>query len=153
MIKCDVDFQVVLMADDDRDDCVLVEEAFKENRMQGNFRCVEDGEILLDYLYRRGPFIEAGTSPLPRLILLDLNMPRKNGYEVLRTLKADPALRAIPVVVLSTSDEPADVKMSYELGANSFITKPGNFEDLVRIVGTLGKYWFRTVELPCNSQN
>jgi CheY-like chemotaxis protein len=136
------------MADDDNDDCLLVKMAFEESRMQGELRFVEDGEALLDYLYRRGQFAEA-EPPRPWLIFLDLNMPRKDGREVLRALKADPLLRTIPVIILSTSDEPEDIRTSYELGASSYITKPGDFNELVQMMETIAKYWFSTVQLPC----
>jgi CheY-like chemotaxis protein len=109
---------------------------------------VEDGEQLLDYLLRRGRWADPAQSPRPGLVLLDLNMPRMDGREALARIKAHPALRRIPVVVLTTSRAQADVLRSYDLGANSFITKPRSFGGLVEAMRVLGRYWTEIVELP-----
>jgi CheY-like chemotaxis protein len=138
----------ILMADDDQDDCLLVKEAFIENRLKNDIHFVEDGEALLDYLYNRHNFSDLIQYPRPGLILLDLNMPRKDGREALREIKSDPCLRSIPIVVLTTSKEEEDIYKSYNLGANSFITKPVTFEGLVEVIRSIGKYWFEIVELP-----
>lgn len=138
----------ILMADDDEDDCFLVEKAFKASRLCNDLRFVGDGEELMDYLYRRGAFAGEGKAPRPGLILLDLNMPKMDGREALKEVKGNPAFRDIPVVVLTTSKDEEDVLRSYDLGANSFITKPVTFEGLVEVVKSLGKYWFEIVELP-----
>ena len=137
----------ILMADDDADDRMLAEDAMKESRLGNTFRCVEDGQELMDYLTRRGRYAHED-APRPGLILLDLNMPRKDGRQALQEIKSDPALRQIPVVILTTSKTEEDVLRSYDLGANSFISKPVTFDRLVDIVRTLGNYWFRIVELP-----
>jgi two-component system response regulator len=137
----------ILMADDDPDDRQLTREAFEENHLANDLRFVEDGEELLDYLYRRGKYAD-GSAPLPGLILLDLNMPRKDGREALQEIKADPRLRNIRVVVMTTSKAEEDVLKSYDLSAASYITKPVTFERLVDVVRTLGKYWLEIVELP-----
>lgn len=137
----------ILMADDDADDRMLAEDAMKENRLGNSFRCVEDGQELMDYLKRSGRYATQD-APRPGLILLDLNMPRKDGRQALQEIKSDPELRQIPVVVLTTSKTEEDVLRSYDLGANSFITKPVTFDRLVEIVRTLGTYWFQIVELP-----
>ena len=136
------------MADDDDDDCMLAREALAESRLTTELHFVKDGEELMDYLYRRGKYAVPGESPRPGLILLDLNMPRKDGREALREIKADPQLRQIPIVVLTTSRAEEDVHCSYELGANSFISKPVTFVSLVEVMKTLGKYWLEIVELP-----
>jgi CheY-like chemotaxis protein len=138
----------ILMADDDPDDCMLVKEAFKESRLVNDLRFVEDGEELMDYLHRCGKNKSAKAAPCPGLILLDLNMPKKDGREALAEIKADPKLRSIPVVVLTTSKEEEDIWRSYDMGASSFISKPVTFEGLVEIVRHLGKYWFEIVQLP-----
>ena len=138
----------ILVADDDPDDCLLVSKAFKASRLCNDLRFASDGEDLMDYLYERGNYEEPGQAPRPGLILLDLNMPRKDGREALKEIKADPALREIPVVVLTTSKDDEDILRSYNLGANSYITKPVTFEGLVEVVKSLGKYWFEIVELP-----
>ncbi len=138
----------ILIADDDADDRMMASEALAESRLANDLRFVEDGEELLDYLYHRGRFAAGGESPRPGLILLDLNMPRKDGREALREIKGDPALRSIPVVVLTTSKAEEDIYRTYDLGVNSFITKPVLFESLVEVMKTLGKYWFEIVELP-----
>jgi CheY-like chemotaxis protein len=135
----------ILMADDDEDDRVATQDAFREHHLANDFRTVKDGEELLEYLHRRGPYADA---PRPGLILLDLNMPRKDGREALKEIKADPSLRQIPVVVLTTSREEEDILKTYDLGANSFITKPVGFDSLVQLVTTMTRYWFQLVELP-----
>ena len=140
----------ILLADDDEDDRRLTKDAFAESRLANDLRCVEDGQQLLDYLRREGAFREAGHAPRPGLILLDLNMPKLDGREALQAIKADPSLRSIPVVVLTTSKSEEDVFRSYDLGVNSFITKPVSFEGLVEVVRILGHYWFEIVELPSN---
>jgi CheY-like chemotaxis protein len=137
----------ILMADDDADDRMLARDAMAESRLANPFRFVEDGQELMDYLKRAGRYATED-APRPGLILLDLNMPKKDGRQALREIKNDRALRRIPVVILTTSKMEEDVLRSYDLGANSFITKPVTFEGLVDIMRTLGKYWFEIVELP-----
>jgi CheY-like chemotaxis protein len=139
---------MVLMAEDDSDDRLLIKDAMAECRWDGDLRFVEDGEELLDYLSHRGRYSPPADAPWPGLILLDLNMPRKDGREALREIKADAELRRIPVVVLTTSKAGTDIGRVYDLGANSFITKPIQFEALVNVMRALGQYWFNTVELP-----
>ena len=141
----------ILMADDDADDRLMAQEALEEARLANELRFVTDGEELLAYLHRRGPYAAAGAAPQPGLILLDLNMPKKDGRQALKELKADPALRHIPVVVLTTSKAEEDILRTYDLGVNSFITKPVMFESLVDIMKTLARYWFEIVTLPVNS--
>jgi CheY-like chemotaxis protein len=138
----------ILLADDDADDRMLAKDALKESRLANDLRFVENGEELLDYLHRRGAFADAKSSPTPGLILLDLNMPRKDGREALREIKSDPNLRHIPIVVLTTSKAEEDIYRTYDLGVNSFITKPVTFDGLVNVMRTLGTYWFEIVELP-----
>jgi CheY-like chemotaxis protein len=137
----------ILMADDDEDDRQGTEEAFREHRLANDFRTVTDGEELMEYLHRRGKYQDA---PRPGLILLDLNMPRKDGREALKEIKSDPSLRRIPVVILTTSKAEEDILRTYDLGANSFITKPVGFESLVQLVSTMTRYWFQLVELPAS---
>lgn len=139
---------IILMADDDDDDRLLAQDALSESNVPGDMRFVHNGEELLDYLFHRGNYAQAATAPRPGLILLDLNMPLKDGREALREIKADPDLRRIPVVVLTTSKADTDVGAIYELGANSFISKPFQFDALVSVMKVLGQYWFDTVELP-----
>jgi CheY-like chemotaxis protein len=137
----------ILMADDDPDDRLLTADALKEARLINDIRFVENGEELLDYLRKQGKYT-GSDAPRPGLILLDLNMPRKDGRTVLKEIKQDPDLRSIPVVVLTTSKDDEDVYRSYDLGVNSYIVKPVTFEALVDILQTLEKYWFEIVELP-----
>jgi CheY-like chemotaxis protein len=139
---------VILMADDDADDRELTRDALAESRLVNELHFVEDGAELLDYLHHRGAYSQPGSAPRPGVILLDLNMPRKDGREALREIKADPELRDIPVVILTTSKAEDDIGQSYNLGANSFITKPVTFQGLVEVMRGLGKYWFDIVELP-----
>ena len=139
---------IILMAEDDSDDRLLVRDAMTECRWEGDLRFVENGEELLDYLMRRGKYSQPTDAPRPGLILLDLNMPRKDGREALREIKADAELRRIPVVVLTTSKAGTDIGGMYDLGANSFIAKPFRFDALVNIMRVLAQYWFGTVQLP-----
>jgi CheY-like chemotaxis protein len=139
---------IILMADDDDDDRLLAQDALAESRLAAELQFVENGEELLDYLCRRGKYAAPNEAPRPGLILLDLNMPRKDGREALREIRSEPELRRIPVVVLTTSKADTDIGAIYELGANSFISKPFQFEALVNVMKVLGQYWFQTVELP-----
>jgi CheY-like chemotaxis protein len=138
----------ILYADDDAEDRMLVKDAWAENRLANELHFVEDGEELMDYLRRRGQYTHLANQPLPGMVLLDLNMPRKDGREALQEIKADPRLRSIPVVILTTSKAEEDILRAYDLGVNSFILKPVTFESLVEITRTLSKYWFEVVELP-----
>ena len=138
----------ILIADDDPEDRMLAAEALKESRLANDIRFVEDGEELVDYLTYRGRFTNPDDAPRPGVILLDLNMPRKDGREALREIKSDPVLRQIPVVVLTTSKAEEDVLRSYHDGVNSFISKPVSFIALIEVVRTLGKYWLHIVDLP-----
>jgi len=172
----------ILMADDDEDDCLMTKEALEEAKVENNIYFVKDGEDLMDYLYHRGSYSDEEKFPRPGLILLDLNMPRKDGREALGEIKADPmmtgqvcmsvervyveepvaeaftqklgeikadpTLRQIPIVVLTTSKAEEDVYRTYDLGVNSFITKPVLFEGLVEVMKTLSHYWFSIVKLP-----
>jgi CheY-like chemotaxis protein len=139
---------IVLLAEDDSDDRLLVKDAMADCGWEGELRFVENGEELLDYLLHRGKYQSASPSPRPGLILLDLNMPKKDGREALRQIKAHPELRRIPVVVLTTSKADTDIANLYDLGANSFVSKPVQFDALVNVFRVMGQYWFRTVQLP-----
>ena len=139
----------ILICDDDEDDRLLTRQALEDAHVSNDVYFVNNGEQLLDYLYQRGAYAgETGKAPRPGLILLDLNMPRIDGREALKTIKGDKTLANIPVVVLSTSRLEQDVMKSYELGVNSFITKPVTFAGLVEAMNVLGRYWLEIVELP-----
>jgi two-component system, response regulator len=137
----------ILIADDDPDDRMLMKEAFSENNEENMLKFVENGVELLDFLHKRGKFSSEETFR-PGLILLDLNMPKMDGREALKRIKSDPDLKRIPVVILTTSTAEEDIIRSYDLGVNSFISKPSKFSDLVKVARQIGSYWFRTVELP-----
>ena len=139
---------IILYAEDDEEDRMLMQDAVKESRLTNELHFVEDGEELMGYLNRRGKYSELTNVPLPGLILLDLNMPRKDGREALKEIKANPSLRRIPVVVLTTSKAEEDILRTYDLGVSGFIIKPVTFESLVDVIKTLGKYWLEIVELP-----
>lgn len=139
---------LILLADDDADDRAFTIEACRECRFANEIDAVADGEELLEYLRGQGSYADGAARGLPGLILLDLRMPRMDGFEALKAIKADATLKAIPVVVLTTSQAEEDIVRSYQLGVNSFITKPVTFEGLVQAVRTLGQYWFQLVELP-----
>ena len=138
----------ILMADDDEEDRMMTKEAWEESRLANDLRFVEDGEELMQYLERQGKYADPAASPRPGLILLDLNMPKKDGREALEEIKAAEDLRRIPVVVLTTSKAEEDIHRSYDVGASSYITKPVTFEGLVQIVRQLDGYWFEMVKLP-----
>jgi CheY-like chemotaxis protein len=140
--------EVILLAEDDSDDRLLLKDAMADCGWSGELRCVEDGEELLDYLLRRGKYQSPASAPRPGLILLDLNMPRKDGRQALREIGADASLRRIPVVVLTTSKADTDIASLYDLGANSFVSKPVQFDALVNVIRVLSQYWFKTVALP-----
>jgi CheY-like chemotaxis protein len=139
---------IILIADDDAEDRMMLKEALEENRLKNTMHFVENGEELMDYLHHRGKFADKEKYPSPGLILLDLNMPKKDGREALKEIKADPQLRLIPVVVLTTSQAEEDILKTYDLGVSSFITKPVTFTSLVGMMKTLSAYWFEIVELP-----
>jgi len=141
------DSLTLLLADDDPDDRMLALEAFAESHLANPIATVEDGQDLLDYLYHRGRYAET-QPPRPGIILLDLNMPRMDGREALEVIKADPELRRIPVVVLTTSKAEEDIVRTYDLGVNGFITKPVTFDQLVTTMRDLSRYWFEIVALP-----
>lgn len=136
------------MADDDPEDRLLTRDAFEECRLRNPLYFVEDGAELLDYLQRRGTYSEPRPAPRPGLILLDLNMPRIGGFEVLEEIKQDPRFRRIPVVVMTTSRAEEDKLRSFELGVSGFISKPVTFDGLVHAIQALGRYWFEIVDLP-----
>jgi len=138
----------ILMAEDDDEDYMLTSDALHEARVLNTLYRVKDGEELMEYLLLKGKYSSRADAPLPSLILLDLNMPRKDGREALKEIEAHPDLRKIPVVVLTTSEAKEDISQCYEIGANSYITKPVSFEGLVKALKTLGQYWFEIVELP-----
>jgi CheY-like chemotaxis protein len=139
----------ILICDDDEDDRLLTKRALEQAHISNSLKFVEDGEQLLDYLYQRGEYAgETGKAPRPGLILLDLNMPKLDGREALKVIKGDKTLHDIPIVVLSTSRFEQDVVRSYQLGVNSFISKPVTFSGLVEAMNVLGRYWLEIVELP-----
>ncbi len=145
---------VILMADDDDDDFLLTQKALNQSKLLNTLCRVKDGEELLHYLRGEGEYADATNERCckrPGVILLDLNMPKKDGREALREIKSDPELRDIPVVVFTTSKAEEDIFKSYQLGVNSFITKPVTFEGLLGVMQALGKYWFEIVELPTNN--
>ncbi len=139
----------ILICEDDEDDRLLTRQALEGAHIANSLQFVDDGEQLLDYLYQRGKYAgETGSAPRPGLILLDLNMPKMDGREALKVIKGDKTLHDIPIVVLSTSGLDEDIVRSYQLGVNSFITKPVTFSGLVEAMNVLGRYWLEIVELP-----
>ena len=139
---------VVIIAEDDPDDRLLIKDALNQAFPAADVRFVTDGAEMLDYLYHRGKYQSEKALPHPELVLLDLNMPKKSGMEVLKEIKTDEGLKTIPVVVLTTSHSPEYVMQSYELGGNGYITKPETYTELVEIMRNLADYWFQTVTLP-----
>jgi CheY-like chemotaxis protein len=139
----------ILLADDDEEDRMMTIDALRTRRVANEIRCVADGQELIDCLFRRGEYLDS-EEPLPGLILLDLNMPRKDGREALAEMKTDARLRSIPVVVLTTSRAEEDIVRTYDLGVNSFISKPVTFNGLVRAMDVFSRYWLEIVELPAD---
>jgi len=139
----------ILLADDDEEDRMMTIDALRARRVANDIRCVADGQELIDYLFRRGAYVDSH-APLPGLILLDLNMPKKDGREALAEMKTDPRMRSIPVVVLTTSRAEEDIVRTYDLGVNSFISKPVTFNGLVQAMDVFSRYWLEIVELPAD---
>jgi CheY-like chemotaxis protein len=138
----------ILVAEDDADDRMMIKDAFEESRLGNPVDFVEDGVQLMNYLQREGDYAKLSDHPYPGFILLDLNMPRKDGRTALREIKASPILQRIPIVILTTSKAEEDIVRTYNLGVNSFICKPVTFDSLVEIVKTVGRYWIEIVALP-----
>ena len=138
----------ILIAEDDEDDYLLTIEALKEAGVDTQIKWVKDGEELMNYLEPLGDSRKKPHAELPSLILLDLNMPRKDGREVLDEIKKNETLRKIPVIVLTTSKADTDISHAYDLGVNSYIQKPVRFNEFVEVVKVLSNYWFNIVKLP-----
>lgn len=138
----------IVVADDDEDDRLMTKEAFEELKILNELFFVKDGVELLDFLYRRNQYADVEKSPRPGLILLDLNMPRIDGREALKIIKADESLRSIPITIFTTSKAEEDIIRSYNLGVNCFVTKPVTYPGLVDVVRQLNSFWFELVELP-----
>jgi CheY-like chemotaxis protein len=143
----DVDLIEVLLVEDDPGDVVLIQEAFADNKVGNRLSVVGDGVEAMAFLRREGRFADA---PRPDLVLLDLNLPRKNGREVLAEIKADPELSIIPVIVLTTSEAEEDIVRSYSLHANAYITKPVDFERFAGVVHQIDEFFVGVVKLPRN---
>ena len=139
---------VILLAEDDLGDQNLTCRALAKAKIRNEVRIVQDGEEALDYLFQRGRYADSADAPRPHILLLDLNMPKVDGRGVLRELQKDPELRRLPVVVLTTSRAEEDVLRTYDLGVNSYITKPVEIADFFRVINVLGDYWLQIVELP-----
>jgi CheY-like chemotaxis protein len=131
----------VLLAEDDENDVLLMQRAFKRSRKQDHLQIVRDGQEVIDYLAGKNHFANRASHPLPSLLILDLKMPRKTGFEVLEWLKLQPTLKRIPAIILTSSNQPRDVTKAYDLYANSYLVKPNAFEDLVKLTETAQNYW------------
>jgi len=143
---------IILLVEDDRGSQELTRRALGEGKIRNELRIVEDGEEALAYLFRRGKYKDPATSPRPDLLLLDLNLPRVDGREVLEQIRADSKLRRMAVVVLTTSRQEEDILRSYELGCNSFITKPVDINQFMQVIQALERYWFQIVVLPAKTE-
>ena len=139
---------VILLAEDDPGDQELTRRALEQSRIRNELHIVEDGEEALNYLQRRGEYEDPDSSPKPDLMLLDLNMPKMDGKQLLEQMRADPNLRRIPVVALTTSKQENDIIRTYDLGANSYIVKPVDMDQFVNAIKVLKDYWFQIVVLP-----
>ena len=132
---------VILLVEDDPAHIEIIRRTFAESRLANRLISVEDGQEALDYLYRKGKYKDTDQSPLPNLILLDLRLPKVDGLEVLKTIKADPALSSIPVVILTTSPAESDMVKAYKYNANSYLVKPVDFSKFNQLMNTFGYYW------------
>ncbi|MAG58385.1 MAG: two-component system response regulator [Planctomycetes bacterium] len=139
---------VILLAEDDPGDQNLTCRALAKAKIRNEVRIVQDGEEALDYLFQRGCYSDSSKAPRPHILLLDLNMPKVDGRGVLLEIRKDPQLRRLPVVVLTTSREEEDILRSYDLGVNSYISKPVDIDEFFRVINVLGDYWLQIVELP-----
>ncbi len=144
---------VILLVEDDPGDQELTRRALEEGKVRNTLQIVSDGEQALDYLFRRGRYVDPDSSPRPDLILLDLNLPKLDGRQVLENIRLTPELRRIAVVVLTTSNQEEDVVRSYDLGANSYITKPVDLVQFLRVVQALQEYWFEIVVLSSDGED
>lgn len=138
----------VLVAEDYEDDRLLIQKAFRDVSSLDKLQCVENGVELIRYLRRESPYCDVEKYPLPHLVILDLNMPKKDGRQTLKEIKEDKELCKIPVIIFTTSTQEEDIERMYKLGTNSYITKPSSFEDLMELAREIDTYWFKTVELP-----
>jgi len=136
---------LVLLVEDNEGDVRLIKEAFNESKIDKSFSVAKDGEDALNYLYRRGQYSECIR---PDIILLDINLPRKNGFEVLEQIKKDPELRRIPVIMLSSSSSEDHIAKSYDLNANCYLTKPVDFDEYTQVVRIIEDFWFDKAKLP-----
>ena len=143
----------ILCAEDDAEDRMFIKDAWKESLIRNKLDFVEDGEELMDYLLRRGKYADMINSPLPGMILLDLNMPRKDGREAIKEIKSSPDLRRIPIVVLTTSKAEEDIVRTYDLGVSGYVAKPVKFESLVNVMKGMKRYWLEVVELPIDKKS
>ena len=135
----------ILLVEDNQPDVELTMEALEENKVRNNLHVVSDGEAAMDFLYKRAPYTDV---PRPDLILLDLNLPRKDGREVLAEVKSDESLKLIPVVILTTSQAEEDILRSYQLQANCYVTKPVKLSEFIKVVRSIDNFWLSIVELP-----
>lgn len=135
----------ILIAEDDADDRFLLQTAFSENGFKDTLHFVENGVEVMEYLNR---MLDDDTVQIPRFVLLDLNMPKKDGREVLKEIKQNPKLKKLPVIIFSTTNNEQEMKRCYESGANSYITKPNSFESLIKTVAALRSYWIHTTSIP-----
>jgi len=138
-----MDTRVILLAEDDDDDVLLIEFAFKEAQIPNRLQVVRDGVEAISYLEGEGQYANRAEYPLPTLLLLDIKMPRKTGFEVLQWIRSQQTLRALRVIVLTTCTEPAKAREAYKLGANAFLVKPAEFRSLVDLFKSLNSYWLR----------
>lgn len=140
---------IVLVVDDDPDDRQMVKDALDKCDIRHDIFFLENGEELVDYLSRNGDYNESN-APYPSLVLLDIKMPKMDGVEALQKIKSLPTIKSTPIIMLSTSRNPDDIAQAYDVGANSFISKPVNFNELVTTMNTLAQYWFQSTQLPKN---
>jgi CheY-like chemotaxis protein len=142
---------VILAAEDDPNDLELLRHVVGENGVEVNFQSADDGEQLINYLRGEGKFSDRDVHPIPDIVVLDLKMPRMNGFEVLQWLRQEPGLARIPAVVLSGSGLESDIEEAYRLGANTYFTKPGQLAELRKVIGSLIDYWRRSQRPIINS--
>jgi len=144
----DVNEYSILLVEDDSNDILFVQRAFRQVNVSNPIRIVKDGDAAIDYLSGKGEYADRDRHPLPALILLDLKLPRRSGIEILEWIRQQPVLKRIPVVVLTSSKESLDVNRSYDLGVNSYLVKPVKFDNLSKMIAALDSYWLQLNEYP-----
>lgn len=148
MVKGDLQPVKILLVEDNLQDVEITQRALAKGKIRNELYVARDGQEALDYLYRQGKFSDPAASPRPGMILLDLNLPKVDGLSILKRIKDDPSLKSIPIIVLTVSPREEDILRSYDLGVNTYIQKPVEFESFLRVIHAIHEYWIMIASLP-----